>query len=164
MPKCGPDDIRGGRRVSRDIPPIPVNPAEYLAVSSHIPHGAQTVILARHAGRAATPAPTTSGLAGACPLKSRLSRLVPANPAKCLEVLSRIPRGAKAMTLPRVSGQGRGFSSVGPPASFQAPKPPAMWATGLSPMFCAACVASAERIPPAQKKTNFLPLAKKGLW
>ena len=72
-------------------------------------------------------------------------------------------RATQSVTALRDAAQGRGFSSVGPPASFQAPKPPAMWATGVSPMVCAACVASAERMPPAQKKTNFLPLAKKGL-
>ena len=30
-------------------------------------------------------------------------------------------------------------------------------------MFCAAWVASAERMPPAQKKTNFLPAREEGL-
>ena len=46
--------------------------------------------------------------------------------------------------------------SVGPPASFQALKPPRMWATGFRPMSCAVLAASAERRPPAQKNTNFL--------
>ena len=50
--------------------------------------------------------------------------------------------------------------STGPPAFFQAPKPPAMWATGVSPMSCAVLVASAERQAPAQKKMNLLPVWK----
>ena len=53
--------------------------------------------------------------------------------------------------------------STGPPASFQALKPPRMWATGLSPMSCAVLAASAERRPPAQKNTNFLSSPKIGL-
>ena len=53
--------------------------------------------------------------------------------------------------------------SVGPPASFQALKPPSTWATGLSPMSCAVLAASAERRPPAQKNTNLLSSAKIGL-
>ena len=50
--------------------------------------------------------------------------------------------------------------STGPPAFFQAPKPPSRWATGVRPMSCAVLVASAERQAPAQKKTNLLPLWK----
>ena len=46
--------------------------------------------------------------------------------------------------------------SVGPPASFQALKPPSMCATGFSPMSWAVLAAKAERKPPAQKNTNFL--------
>src|ERR1043166_899604 len=53
--------------------------------------------------------------------------------------------------------------STGPPAFFQPPKPPRMWATGLSPMRWAACAASAERQPPAQKNTNRLSCANTGL-
>ena len=55
---------------------------------------------------------------------------------------------------------GSAGSSTGPPAFFQAPKPPLIWATGLRPMRCAICAASAERMPPAQKKTNFLSSRK----
>ena len=50
--------------------------------------------------------------------------------------------------------------STGPPAFFQAPKPPSRCATGVSPMSCAVLVASAERQAPAQKNTNLLPLWK----
>ena len=53
--------------------------------------------------------------------------------------------------------------SVGPPASFQALKPPRMWATGFSPMSCAVLAASAERRPPAQKNTNFLSSPNRSL-
>src|SRR6202008_543466 len=53
--------------------------------------------------------------------------------------------------------------SVGPPASRQAAKPPAIWATGFSPMSCAVLAASAERRPPAQWKMNFLSSWKIGL-
>src|SRR6202049_1942768 len=59
---------------------------------------------------------------------------------------------------------GASGASTGPPAFFQAPKPPAMCATGLSPMCCAVCVASAERQPPLQKKTKRLSAANTGLW
>ena len=55
-------------------------------------------------------------------------------------------------------------SSTGPPAFFQAPKPPRICATGFSPMRCAVCAASAERNPPAQKNTYFLSCAKTSLW
>src|ERR1051326_8761270 len=62
--------------------------------------------------------------------------------------------------------QGLGFSgaSTGPPAFFQAENPPAKCATGLSPMCCAVCVASAERQPPLQKKMKRLSSANTGLW
>ena len=50
--------------------------------------------------------------------------------------------------------------STGPPAFFQAPKPPSRCATGVSPMSCAVLVASADRQAPAQKNTNLLPLWK----
>ena len=53
--------------------------------------------------------------------------------------------------------------STGPPAIFHAPKPPMMWATGLRPMSCATLVASTERMPPAQKNTNFLSWPKTSL-
>ena len=53
--------------------------------------------------------------------------------------------------------------SMAPPASRQAPKPPAICATGFSPMRLAVAAASAERQPPAQKNTNFLSSAKTGL-
>ena len=53
--------------------------------------------------------------------------------------------------------------STGPPASRQAAKPPAIWATGFSPMSCAVLAASAERRPPAQWKMNFLSSWKIGL-
>jgi hypothetical protein len=51
-------------------------------------------------------------------------------------------------------------ASTGPPAARQAPKPPAMWATGFKPIRCATSVASAERWPAAQKNTNRLSSAK----
>ena len=54
-------------------------------------------------------------------------------------------------------------SSIGPPADFQAPKPPSMWATFSSPMSCAVFAARAERQPPAQKKMNRLGSANTGL-
>ena len=115
----------------------------------------------RSSARRLAPACRGAHAAG-IPGSDRLSCRIPLDPGKARKKMfsgsrntGREPGGH--------AGQGRGFSSVGPPASFQAPKPPAMWATGASPMFCAACVASAERMPPAQKKTNFLPLAKKGL-
>ena len=57
-----------------------------------------------------------------------------------------------------------GGASTGPPAFFQAPKPPRIWATGFSPMRCAVCAASAERRPPAQKNTKRLSCANCGLW
>src|SRR4051794_40601955 len=53
--------------------------------------------------------------------------------------------------------------STGPPASRQAAKPPAMWATGFRPMSLAVLAASAERMPPAQWKMNFLSSWKTGL-
>src|SRR5215212_11989748 len=53
--------------------------------------------------------------------------------------------------------------STGPPASRQAAKPPAMWATGCKPMSFAVFAASAERMPPAQWKMNFLSSWKIGL-
>src|SRR5690242_15080747 len=55
-------------------------------------------------------------------------------------------------------------ASTGPPAFLQAPNPPSIWATGLSPMWWAVCAARAERSPPAQKNTNVLSAAKTGLW
>lgn len=54
-------------------------------------------------------------------------------------------------------------ASNGAPAFFQAPKPPATCATGFSPISCAVLAASAERQPPAQKKTNCLSSWKTGL-
>src|SRR5262245_14428092 len=57
-----------------------------------------------------------------------------------------------------------GAASIGPPDFFQALKPPWICATGLRPMRCAVCAASAERKPPAQKNTNFLSWANIGLW
>ena len=48
------------------------------------------------------------------------------------------------------------------PASRQAAKPPARWATGFRPMSWAVFAASAERMPPAQWKTNFLSSWKIG--
>src|SRR5204862_480550 len=54
-------------------------------------------------------------------------------------------------------------ASTGPPAAFQAPNPPAIWATGARPIRCAVCAASAERWPAAQKNTNRLSAAKTGL-
>src|SRR5262249_13060062 len=54
-------------------------------------------------------------------------------------------------------------ASTGPPVAFQAPKPPATWATGFRPMRCTVWAASAERRPPAQKKTKRLSSAKTGL-
>src|SRR3974390_1160000 len=59
-----------------------------------------------------------------------------------------------------------GFSSgpsTGPPAFFQAPKPPSIWATGMRPMRCAVCAARAERNPPAQKNTKRLSAEKNRL-
>src|SRR5262245_2360943 len=56
-----------------------------------------------------------------------------------------------------------GTPSVGPPDFFQALKPPWICATGLRPIRCAVCAASAERKPPAQKNTNFLSWANMGL-
>ena len=56
-------------------------------------------------------------------------------------------------------GQPAGFGTIGatgPPAAFQAPKPPARWLTFSSPMSCTVFVASAERQPLAQKKTKRL--------
>jgi len=60
-------------------------------------------------------------------------------------------------------GFGGSGASTGPPAFFQAPKPPRMCATGFSPICWAACAASAERKPPAQKKTKRLSSANFGL-
>ena len=54
--------------------------------------------------------------------------------------------------------------STGPPASCQAPKPPSIWATGFRPISFAVAAASAERMPPAQKKTKRLSSANTGLW
>src|SRR6516165_4198130 len=54
-------------------------------------------------------------------------------------------------------------ASVGAPAFFQALKPPFIWATGSSPISIAVFAASAERQPPAQKKTKRLSSAKTGL-
>lgn len=54
-------------------------------------------------------------------------------------------------------------ASTGAPAFFQAPKPPATCATGFSPISCAVLAASAERQPPAQKKTKRLSSWKTGL-
>lgn len=54
-------------------------------------------------------------------------------------------------------------ASTGAPAFFQAPKPPATWATGFSPISCATLAASAERQPPPQKKTKRLSCWKTGL-
>src|SRR4029453_8759323 len=56
-----------------------------------------------------------------------------------------------------------GALSTGPPDFFQALNPPWICATGLRPMCCAVCAASAERKPPAQKNTNFLSWANMGL-
>ena len=60
-------------------------------------------------------------------------------------------------------GLGGSGISTGPPAVFQAPKPPRIWATGFNPMRCAAWAASAERRPPAQKNTKRLSCANCGL-
>jgi hypothetical protein len=38
-----------------------------------------------------------------------------------------------------------------------------MWAAGFNPMSWAVLVARAERMPPAQKNTNFLSSPKMGL-
>jgi acylphosphatase len=60
---------------------------------------------------------------------------------------------------PERLGQPLGFgwkASTGPPTSFHLPKPPSMWATGFKPMSLAVAAASAERMPPAQKKTKRL--------
>src|SRR5436309_3292998 len=65
---------------------------------------------------------------------------------------------------PRMSYFGLGIgSSTGAPDFFHSEKPPLMCATGLSPIRCAVCAASAERQPPAQKNTNFLSSANCGL-
>ena len=53
--------------------------------------------------------------------------------------------------------------SIGPPASRQAAKPPPICATGFRPMSLAVLAASAERMPPAQWKMNFLSSWKIGL-
>ena len=49
-----------------------------------------------------------------------------------------------------VFGAGCGFSSTGPPASFQPLKPPSIWATSVRPISCTALPASALRQPAAQ--------------
>ena len=51
-------------------------------------------------------------------------------------------------------------ASTGAPAFFHAPKPPAIWATGLSPMCCAVCVALAAGFTRLQfELSQFIPLA-----
>ena len=60
---------------------------------------------------------------------------------------------ALAMTIgkfPQTFGFFGSYFSTGPPASRHAAKPPAICATGFSPISFAVLAANAERIPPAQ--------------
>ena len=66
------------------------------------------------------------------------------------------PVVAAGRLLRHADGLTAGGGSTGPPASRHAEKPPPIWATGLRPMSCAVAAASAERQPPAQKKTKRL--------
>src|SRR5215204_4223069 len=92
----------------------------------------------------------------ACPLKSAASLRESQAYRFGAHALSRV-------TMAYCFGLAGASITTGPPDFFQAPKPPSIWETGFSPMRCAVCVASAERRPPAQKKTYFLSWAKAGL-
>src|SRR3954464_14029371 len=73
------------------------------------------------------------------------------------------PQSISEMSYVFLGAGGAVGGSTVPPAFFQAPKPPWIWATGFSPLRAAICAASAERKPPAQKNTNFLSCPNTGL-